>query len=261
MEGPRRVGDTTDSAEGGCAKGCRGASEGGLVRRIQTVDFENRRHLPWQTKAPADRGVEVLCAWIFKVERPGAGSVSRQILLCAGGRDVGWNQKCSGIDITCFSEVRGNCSIRRSAVTSVDAGALADKGRIKIGHTLVFGNLTLSFDSKEGISKLSSAETLVWLNSRSLQKANPSMPKPRSPGDPSERGERSGLVGIKCGVFRDADHGEHFGEVWGKTTDGYGLAGFVGLHQHLDDQRDARGVEVFDALEVEQNALVNGLVE
>jgi hypothetical protein len=127
---------------------------------------------------------------------------------------------------------------------------------------MVFDNFVGSFDYEAGnFESCLFGEALLWLNSPSLQKANASMQKPRSPGYQSERGERSSLVGIKRGVFRDADHGEDFSKVWGKTTNGHGLAGFIGLHQHLDDQRDAGGVEVFDALEVEQNALVNGLVE
>src|SRR5260370_30309032 len=77
----------------------------------------------------------------------------------------------------------------------------------------------------------------------------------------SERCYGRGLVGVERGVLGDADHGEDLGEVRGETADGDGLAGFAGLHEDLDDERDAGGVEVFHAFEVEQNMLVGGFIE
>jgi hypothetical protein len=77
----------------------------------------------------------------------------------------------------------------------------------------------------------------------------------------SERCYGCGLVGVELGVLGNADHGEDFGEVGSETADGDGLAGFAGFHEDLDDERDAGGVEVFDAFEVDQDALVGGLVE
>jgi len=76
-----------------------------------------------------------------------------------------------------------------------------------------------------------------------------------------EGGECGGFVGVEAGVLGDADHGEDFGEVRGEAADGDGLIGFVRLHEDLDDERDAGGVEIFDAFEVEQDTFVGGLVE
>ena len=39
------------------------------------------------------------------------------------------------------------------------------------------------------------------------------------------------------------------------------LAGFAGFHQNLDHQRDTRGVQILDALEVQQNQLMGLLME
>ena len=76
-----------------------------------------------------------------------------------------------------------------------------------------------------------------------------------------ECGEGRCFVGEESGVLGDADHGEDLGEVGREAADGDGLIGFVRLHEHLDDERDAGGVEVFDTFEVEQDALMGGLVE
>ena len=77
----------------------------------------------------------------------------------------------------------------------------------------------------------------------------------------SESGERRGLVGVERRVFCNSHHGEDLCEMGGEPADGDGLAGLASLHQNLDDESDARGVEVFNALEVEQNVFVRGFVE
>jgi hypothetical protein len=64
-----------------------------------------------------------------------------------------------------------------------------------------------------------------------------------------------GFVLIQAGVFCDSHHGKDFLEVGREAEGGDSLAVFVGLHQHLNDERDAAGVDVVDFGEVEQDRL------
>ena len=75
-----------------------------------------------------------------------------------------------------------------------------------------------------------------------------------------QRGSGGGFILIEAGVFGDADHGEDFLEVRGESEDGDFATGFVGFHEHLDDEGDTAGVDVVNFGEVEEHgAAVDGL--
>ncbi len=70
-----------------------------------------------------------------------------------------------------------------------------------------------------------------------------------------QRRERLGLGGEQAGVLGDAHHGEDFGEVRREAEGVDLLAGVRRLNQHLDDERDAAGVDVVHFGEVQQDEL------
>ena len=60
---------------------------------------------------------------------------------------------------------------------------------------------------------------------------------------------------MEGGVLGDADHGEDLLEVGAEAEGADLLSALAGGDHHLDDQRDAAGVQVFDLGKVQQDAL------
>lgn len=104
---------SADRAEGGrvCRPGGAWAGEGDLVPGIKAVDFEDESHFARQAEASTERSVEILRTGVVEVPCAGARSVSDQILLRAGSRDILRSLERVGVNILNLAEIGGEIAL------------------------------------------------------------------------------------------------------------------------------------------------------